>query len=235
MVGLLVRAIRQPTLPGTYSVRLDELLYAGQRLLEGQLLFHGFVNGGTPLAQWLYAPSAWLGSLLAHRLLLLAMTILSGVLLAQVIRNLEMAGLIALAADSPLPAGAGFLYVTLTQMFPEANSGLPEQFTNAFLVLALFWFTQPPGFRSGRGPGRGGLFLAGAAMALALMVSPGLVSPTVMVTTLSVVCFPALRALAWVLPVLLGALIAVLLVFAPYGGLPDGLAMAWAGTLQLPL
>ncbi|MEB3303994.1 MAG: hypothetical protein VKK99_05305, partial [Cyanobacteriota bacterium] len=41
--------------------------------------------------------------------------------------------------------------------------------------------------------------------------------------------------LAWVLPVLLGALIAVLLVFAPYGGLPDGLAMAWAGTLQLPL
>ena len=235
VVGLLVRAIRQPTLPGTYSVRLDELLYAGQRLLEGQLLFHGFVNGGSPLAQWLYAPSAWLGSLLGHRLLLLGISILSGVLLAQVIRNLAVAGLIPLAADSPLPAGAGFLYVTLTQMFPEANSGLLEQFTNAFLVLALFWFTQPPGFRSGSGPGRGGLLLAGAAMALALMGSPGLVSPTVMMTTLSVVVFPALRSLAWVLPVLLGSLIAVLLVFAPYGGLPDGLAIAWAGTLQLPL
>jgi len=235
VVGLLVRAIRQPTLPGTYSVRLDELLYAGQRLLEGQLLFHGFVNGGSPLAQWLYAPSAWLGSLLEHRLLLLAISILSGVLLAQVIRNLAMAGLIALAADSPLPAGAGFLYVTLTQMYPEANSGLPEQFTNAFLVLALFWFTQQPGFWSGSGPGRGGLLLAGAAMALALMGSPGLVSPTVVVTIFIVVVFPALSSLAWILPVLLGALIAILLVFAPYGGLPDGLAMAWAGTLQLPL
>ncbi|MFM7394715.1 MAG: hypothetical protein ACKO22_10200, partial [Cyanobium sp.] len=61
VVGLLVRSLRQPTIAGTYDGRLDELLYAGQRLLEGQWLYDGLVNGSQPLVQLLYAPSAWLG------------------------------------------------------------------------------------------------------------------------------------------------------------------------------
>ena len=52
LVGLLVRVLRQPTIAGTYDVKLDEFLYAGQRLLQGELLYAGLVNGSLPLVQW---------------------------------------------------------------------------------------------------------------------------------------------------------------------------------------
>jgi hypothetical protein len=55
VVGLLVRSLRQPTIAGTYDGRLDELLCAGQRLLEGQWLYVGLVNGSQPLVQLPYA------------------------------------------------------------------------------------------------------------------------------------------------------------------------------------
>ena len=80
-VGLLVRVLRQPTIAGTYDVKLDEFLYAGQRLLQGELLYAGLVNGSLPLVQWLYAPSAWVGGLTAHRLLILAVNVVGGLLL----------------------------------------------------------------------------------------------------------------------------------------------------------
>lgn len=236
LLGQFIRVVRQPTLPGTYSMRLDELLYGGQRLLHGQLLFHGLVNGSQPLDQWLYAPSAWLGSLLAHRLFILAIDILSGVLLASTLRNFARVGLVASAPGSSLPIAAAFFFVMAAQGFPEGMSGLPEHFTNAFLVLALFCLSLlPQGSQALPAPRCWPLVLAGAALGLALMGSPVLISPIVMVAIVGYLCLPMLRSLAGVLSVLAGFLIAMLLVFAPYGGLADGMALAWAGSLQLPV
>jgi hypothetical protein len=235
-MGLLIRVLRQPTIPGTYSMRLDELLYGGQRLLQGQLLFHGLVNGSQPLAQWLYAPSAWLGSLLAHRLFILAIDIFSGALLAWTLRNFAKVGLIALAPGSSLPIAAALLFVLAAQGFPEGVSGLPEHFTNGFLVLALFSLSRlPQGSEAFSALRSLPFLLAGAALALALMGSPVLISPIVMVAIVGYLCLPKLRSPVGLLSVLAGSLIAMLLVFAPYGGLADGLALAWAGSLQLPL
>lgn len=236
LLGQFIRVVRQPTLPGTYSMRLDELLYGGQRLLHGQLLFHGLVNGSQPLDQWLYVPSAWLGSLLAHRLFILAIDTFSGVLLAWTLRNIARLGLIASAPESSLPVAAAFFFVMAAQGFPEGISGLPEHFSNAFLVLALFCFSLlPQGSQALPAPRCWPLVLAGAALGLAFMGSPVLISPIVMVAIVGYLCLPVLRSLAGVLSVLAGFLMAMLLIFAPYGGLADGLALAWAGSLQLPL
>jgi hypothetical protein len=235
-MGLLIRVLRQPTLPGTYSVRLDELLYGAQRLLKGQLLFSELVNGGQPLDQWLYAPSALLGGILGHRLYILAVNLLVGCLLAWTIQNLARLRLIALSPGSFLPMAAAVFFVTGAQSFPEGISGLPEHFSNGFLVLALFSLSrlQPDSLPSAA-LRRGHLLLAGAGLALAWMASPVWISPTVMVAIVGYVCLPGLRSLAGFLHVLAGGLMATLLVFAPYARLPDGLALAWAGSLQLPL
>ena len=235
LMGLVIRVVRQPTLPGTYSMRLDRLLYGGQRMLQGQLLFHGFVNGSQPLDQWLYAPSAWLGSLLAHRLFILAINIFSGVLLAWTLRNFARVGLIALPSGSSLPIAAVFFFVLAAQGFPEGISGLPEHFTNAFLVLVIFSLS-----RLHQGSDALALrsllsVLAGASLAFALMGSPVLISPIVMVTIVGYLCLPKLRSLVGLLSALAGSLTATLVVFAPYAVLADGLALVWAGSLQLPL
>lgn len=235
-MGLVIRVLRQPTLPGTYSVRLDALLYGAQRLLQGQLLFSELVNGGQPLHQWLYAPSALLGGILSHRLYILAVNLLVGALLAWTLQNLARHRMIALAPGSLLPMAAGFFFVIGAQSFPEGLSGLPEHFSNGFLVLALFCLSRlQPGFPRSAAVRRGHLWLVGATLALAWMGSPAWISPSVMVAIVGYLCLPELRSVAGFLHMLAGGLLATLLVFAPYGRLPDGLALAWAGTLQLPL
>lgn len=236
LIGLLIRILRQPTLPGTYSVRLDELLYGAQRLLQGQLLFSELVNGGQPLHQWLYAPSAFFGGILGHRLYILAVNLLAGFLLARTLQNLARHRLIALSPGSFLPMAAAVFFVIGAQSFPEGLSGLPEHFSNGFLVLALFCLSRlQPGSPRSAAVRRGHLWLVGAGLALAWMGSPSWISPTVMVAIVGYLCLPELRSVAGFLHMLAGGLMATLLVFAPYGRLPNGLALAWAGSLQLPL
>lgn len=233
--GLLVRILRQPTIAGTYDGRLDELLYAGQRLLEGQWLYDGLVNGSQPLAQLLYAPSAWLGSLTAHRLVILAVNLLGAVLLARALRQLGAAGLIHLRPDSLVPLLGGALFLVLGQMFPGGLSGQPVQFANTFLVLALHGVSrlllQRPHPSSRRDVVE--LAMVGAALGLAVACAQSLVSPLLMVVVLVLLLVP--RPLVRLVPLLAGGLAAAALAFLPYGVLPGGVAQAWAGAVQLPL
>lgn len=236
LVGLLIRALRQPTVAGTYSARLDELLYAGQRLLEGQLLYDGLVNGSHPLVQWLYAPSAWVGSLQVHRLMILALNILAGALLAKALRNLARAGLIALSPGSLLPLAGATLYITGSQLFPEGLSGLTVHFASAFLVVGLFVFSMVFAAGVASAPSRPlALLVAGASMGLAQSCCLRLTSPLVLITVLSLVFLRFSRPLAVVLPCVVGGLAGALLTYAPYLLIPDGPALAWAGAVQLPL
>ena len=234
VVGLLVRILRQPTIAGTYDVRLDELLYAGQRLLEGQWLFDGLVNGTQPLVQLLYAPSAWLGSLTAHRLLILAINLLGGILLARALRHFGAAGLIRLRPDSIVPLLGGAVFVVLGQMFPGALSGQPVQFANGFLVLGMHAVSrlvaQSPRPVRQSGPEQ---MLVGAALVLAMLCSPALVSPLLMLVVLVLMLLP--HPLVRLPPLLAGGLAAAALCFGPYLFLPAGVSLAWAGAVQLPL
>jgi hypothetical protein len=236
LLGLLIRALRQPTLAGTYEPKLDELLYAGQRLLDGQLLYVGLVNGTLPLAQWLYAPSAWLGSLPAHRLLILAVNALAGGLLAGALRNVARAGLIALAPGSMLPLAAATAFVVGSQLVPGGLSGLPEHFANAFLVLGLFGFSRLVAAGVEQVPLlRRELASTGAALALAQQCAPRLTSPLLMAIVLALLFLRIPRLVAVVLPLLAGGLAAALLPFAPYLLVAGGPGLAWAGAVQLPL
>lgn len=236
LTGLLVRALRQSTMAGTYNARLDDLLYASQRLLEGQLLFDGLVNGTLPLVQWLYAPSAWMGSLQAHRLLILAINGLAGVLLARSLGHLARAGLIVFSPGSVLPLVGAMLFVTTAQVFPGGLSGLPDQFANAFLLLGLFLVSRVGAGGVERAPSRRfELAAAGASFAFAQLCSPWLTSPVLMVSILTLVLLRLARPLAVVLPLLAGGLTAVALAYVPYLWRPDGLSLAWAGAVQLPL
>ena len=222
-VGLLVRVLRQPTIAGTYDVKLDELLYAGQRLLQGELVYAGLVNGSLPLVQWLYAPSAWVGGLTAHRLLILAVNLVGGLLLVGALRHLAAAGLVALRPGSRVPWAAATAFVIGGQMFPGGMSGHPHQFANTFLVLAL------------SAASRARLAGAGAALVLALECFPRISSPLLMVALLALVLIQVPRPLAVLAPLLAGAAAMALLTIAPYAALPHGPALVWAGAVQLPL
>jgi len=235
VVGLLVRSLRQPTIAGTYDGRLDELLYAGQRLLQGQWLYDGLVNGSQPLVQLLYAPSAWLGSLTAHRVVVLAVNLLGAIVLARTLRHFGAAGLIHLRPDSLVPLLGGALYLVFSQMLPGGLSGQPVHFANTFLVLALHGVSRLQPERPHPSPRRHGaeLVLVGAALGLAVACDQTLASPLLMVVLLVLLLAP--HPLVRVVPLVAGALAAAALAFLPYAVLPGGVAMAWAGAVQLPL
>ena len=242
-MGLLVRLLRAPTLPGTYPRELDGLLYGGQRLLHGQWLYQGLFTGSQPLAQVLFAPSAWSGSIQAHRLLILALNLLGGVLLWRILRRSGRLGLIRLQPGSALPFLGGALFVTFSQIFPEGSSGPLHQFVNLFLVAALERTTAfAEACRSGwplpralqlRSPLWRQLALIGLLLMLAcsslLLVSPALL---MVIALLLVQARQRGRLLA---PLLVGAALGLGALFLPYLLLPEGPAHAWAGAVVLPI
>ena len=243
VAGLLVRLLRAPNFPGTYPLELDVLLYGGQRLLHGQWLYQGLFTGSQPLAQILFAPSAWIGSIEVHRLWILALNLLGGVLLWRILRRCGAQGLIRLQPGSSLPFLGGALFVTFSQIFPEGSSGHLHQFVNLFLLAALErtiafaaacragrplprpWAVHSPLWRQ--------LVLVGLLLVLAcsalMLVSP----PLLMVIVLLLVQVRQRERV--VLPLLVGMAVALVLLFLPYLLLPDGPAHAWAGAVVLPI
>lgn len=243
MVGLLLRLLRAPSLPGTYPPELDVLLYAGQRLLHGQWLYEGLFTGSQPLAQILFAPSAWLGSIQAHRLLILVLNLLGGLLLWRGLRRCGGLGLLPLRPGSPLPWLGGALFVSFSQIFPEGSSGHLHQFVNLFLVAAFERATcLAAACRAGRPLPRPlqlraplwqllaliGLLLVLACSSL-MLISP----PLLMVLALLLV--RGRQRTRLIVPLLLGMLLAQVALFLPYLLLPDGPARAWAGAVMLPI
>lgn len=246
LLGLVVTALRAPTIPGTYDQELDNLLYGGQRLLHGQWLYLDLYTGAPPLAQILYAPSAWLGSIRAHRLLVLFLNLLGGWLLC---RNLRRAGrleLIRLSDRSPVPWLGGALFITFSQIFPAGLSGHLHQFTNLFLVLALD-LAVTVGLRlRGRSalPSPAGAAaspwpwpqLAGIGFVLVLVACSSLMRSSLLVLmVLLLVLVPCRRRRSLILPMLLGACLALVLLFLPYLLRSGGAAQAWSGAVLVPL
>ena len=245
LVGLLVRVLREPTLPGTYHPELDILLYSGQRLLQGQWLYQGLFTGFQHLAPILFAPSASLGSILLHRLLILALNLLGGWLLYRSVLRFSRLDLIRLRPDSPVPELAGALFVTFSQLFPSGLSGHLHQFANLFLVIALFLTAGigqslaagvevPAPLQVGSGLWRR-LVALGLVLVLALSSLMRLSLPVLMVSLLVLLIVQQRQRLRLVLPLLLGAGAGVLLLFLPYLLLPGGPGHAWAGALLLPI
>lgn len=243
LVGLLVRVLRAPTLPGTYHAELDTLLYSGQRLLHGQWLYQGLISGSQHLAQILFAPSAWSGSILAHRLLILALNLVGGALLCRTLRRCSRLDLIKLRDDSLIPDLAGALFVTFSQIFPSGLSGHLHQFANLFLLAALDRATAAYAWhRAGmplpspgelRSPIWRDLALLGLMLVLAFSSLMRLSLPVLMVILLVLV--QARQRQRLVAPVCVGVITGLLLLFLPYLLLSGGLAQAWAGAVLLPL
>jgi hypothetical protein len=226
VTGLAVRAWQAPTVAGTYDGTVDALMLLGQRLLRGELLFeHSFVDQW-PIAQALYAPAAWFASLRAHRLVLLLIDLLAGLLLAHSLPRLSMAGLIPLRHDSLLPAGIVMLFVTISQKLPGGLSGPLQPFANAFLVIALSVLLRG-------GPRRLNAVLAGFAVFGAMATASTLMSPLLLTGALLVVLRPCLRPL--IPPLLGGVLLGAMGTALPYTLEPGGPARLWAGGVVLPL
>lgn len=242
-IGLLVRLLRAPSLPGTYPLELDVLLYAGQRLLHGQWLYQGLVTGSSPLAQILFVPSAWSGSILGQRLLLLGLNLLGGVLLWRALRRSGRLGLIALRPGSALPWLGGALFVSFSQIFPQGASGHLHQFVNLFLVAALERATaiaaacqagQPlPRPLQLRSPLWRQLALVGLLLALACS-SLILVAPPLLLV-LALLLIQERQRERLIVPLLAGMLLALALQLLPYLLLPGGPGRLWAGAVLLPI
>jgi hypothetical protein len=236
VLALAVRAIRLPELPGSYPEELDGLLYGGARLLRGELLHADFVTGQGAITQFLYALSAQAGSLRLHRLLIVGVDGLGGLLLARSLGWLAQAGWIRWRRHSPLPVLAGGLFVVINQCVPDGAAGLPPHFANLFLALALatacYLGVRPPGTRASV-PGLLGL---GGWLGLAMATRPALALP--LLTLLALAPFvlglrpaPTSR----LVPLLAGLLVGLVLPSVPCLLRPGGLALAWSGGVLLPL
>ncbi len=163
------------------------------------------------------------------------MNLLGAVLLARTLRRLGAAGLIHLRPDSLVPLLGGAFYLVFSQMIPGGLSGQPVHFANTFLVLALHGVSLLLPERPHPSPRRDGaeLVLVGAALVLAVACDQILASPLLMVVLLVLLLAPL--PLVRVVPLVAGGLAASALVVLPYAVLPGGMAMAWAGAVQLPL
>lgn len=236
VLALAVRAVRLPDLPGSYPEDLDGLLYGGARLLRGQLLHGDFVTGQPAISQFLYAFSALFGSLPLHRLLILGVDALGGLLLADALGRLAQAGWIRWRRHSPLPVLAGGLFVVINQCVPEGAAGLLPHFANLFLMLALGTACRlglrPPGTRA-PGPWLLGL---GVWLGLAMVTGPALA--LALLTLLALAPFVlGLRPLpaGHLAPLLAGLLAGLVLPSVPCLLRPGGVALAWSGGVLLPL
>ena len=247
VLALAVRAARLPELPGSYPEDLDELLYGGARLLRGELLHADFVTGQGAITQFLYALSALAGSLRLHRLLIVGVDGLGGLLLARALGWLAQAGWLRWRRHSPLPVLAGGLFVVINQCVPDGAAGLPPHFANLFLALALatacYLGVRPPGTRASV-PGLLGL---GGWLGLAMATRPALALP--LLTLLALAPFvlglrplvlglrpaPTSRLVPLLLPLLAGLLVGLVLPSVPCLLRPGGMALAWSGGVLLPL
>ena len=232
VLALAVRAARLPELPGSYPEELDGLLYGGARLLGGELLHADFVTGQGAITQFLYALSAQAGSLRLHRLLIVGVDGLGGLLLARSLGWLAQAGWIRWRRHSPLPVLAGGLFVVINQCVPDGAAGLPPHFANLFLALALatacYLGVRSPGTRAA-GPGLLGL---GGWLGLAMATRPALALP--LLTLLALAPF-VLGLRPRLVPLLAGLLVGLVLPSVPCLLRPGGVALAWSGGVLLPL
>jgi len=240
VLALALRAAQLPELPGSYPEDLDGLLYGGARLLRGELLHADFVTGQGAITQFLYAFSAQAGSLRLHRLLIVGVDGVGGLLLARSLGYLAQAGWIRWRRHSPLPVLAGGLYVVINQCVPDGAAGLPPHFANLFLALALatacYLGVRPPGSRACV-PGLLGL---GGWLGLAMATRPALALP--LLTLLALAPFvlglrppPTSRLVPPLMPLLAGLLVGLVLPSVPCLLRPGGLALAWSGEVLLPL
>jgi hypothetical protein len=240
VLALALRAARLPELPGSYPEELDGLLYGGARLLRGELLHADFVTGQGAITQFLYALSALAGSLRLHRLLIVGVDGLGGLLLARSLGCMAQAGWIRWRRHSPLPVLAGGLYVVINQCVPDGAAGLPPHFANLFLALALatacYLGVHPPGARASVP----GLLGFGGWLGLAMATRPALALP--LLTLLALAPFvlglrPPLtsRLVPLLVPLLAGLLVGLVLPSVPCLLRPGGVALAWSGEVLLPL
>ena len=232
VLALALRAAQLPELPGSYPEDLDGLLYGGARLLRGELLHADFVTGQGAITQFLYALSAQAGSLRLHRLLIVGVDGLGGLLLARSLGYVVQAGWIRWRRHSPLPVVAGGLYVVINQCVPDGAAGLPPHFVNLFLALALatacYLGVRPPGSRACV-PGLLGL---GGWLGLAMATRPALALP--LLTLLALAPF-VLGLRPPLVPLLAGLLVGLVLPSVPCLLRPGGVALAWSGEVLLPL
>jgi hypothetical protein len=233
LVGLAVRVWRASSISGSYDEEIDSLIYLSQRWLQGGLLYQESYLRQWPIVQLLYAPAAWLGSIQAHRILILVLNLLGGVLLASAVRAFSRAGLIQLGPNSLVPLASGVLLVILSQKIPGGIAGSPHQFANTFLVLGVYTLARGlAGAEDPHGP-RAWLVATGAMGMMAVACFFTLIYPLTLVSLLVLVHHRRPGRAAGSLAG--GAVLATALMVLPYLFVADGPSHAWAGAVALPL
>ncbi|MCX5932715.1 MAG: hypothetical protein NTW83_13070 [Cyanobacteria bacterium] len=233
---------------GSYDIDIDTFFFLGWKLTQGSLLYTEHFDSKWPIVQYLFVPSALLGSIRSHRMLVFLLNAATALVLARSVGSLGRCGWIAAAPRFPLPWVAAALYLLLSQKLVGGLSGHIHHYANTFLVLALACLSREVARRADqRTPpraARGWLVAAGFWLFLAAAVRPNLIVP-LLLTTLAGQLWrfvsgrrngPATDALAMeCLAMAGGGLLGALLTFGPYAFVPDGPSRAWAGAVAVLL
>ncbi len=248
LIGLGLRVWNAPSSVGSYDIDIDTFFFLGWKLTQGSLLYTDHFDSKWPIVQYLFVPSALLGSIRSHRILVFLLNAATALVLARSVGSLGRSGWIAAAPRFPLPWVTAALYLLLSQKLVGGLSGHIHHYSNTFLVLGLACLSREVARRADqRKPpraARGWLVAVGFWLFMGAAVRPNLIVP-LLLTTLAAQLWrfagsrrrgPANGALFMECMAMAGGgLLGALLVFAPYAFVHDGPASAWAGAVEVLL
>jgi hypothetical protein len=248
LVGLGLRVWKAPSSVGSYDIDIDTFFFLGWKLTQGSLLYTDHFDSKWPIVQYLFVPSALLGSIRSHRVLVVLLNAATALVLARSVGSLRRSGWIATGPRYPLPWVAAALYLLLSQKLVGGLSGHIHHYANSFLVFGLACLSREVARRADlQAPpraARGWLVAAGFWLFMAAAVRPNLIAP-LLLTTLACQLWrfasgrprgPSIGGMLMeCMAMASGGLLGALLVFAPYAFVPDGPARAWAGAIEVLL
>ncbi len=250
LVGLGLRVWNAPSSVGSYDIDIDTFVFLGWKLTQGSLLYTDHFDSKWPIVQYLFVPSALLGSIRSHRILVVLLNAATALVLARSIGSLRSSGWIATGPRYPLPWVAAALYLLLSQKLVGGLSGHIHHYANSFLVFGLACLSREVARRADlqappRGAEAGWLVAAGFWLFLAAAVRPNLIVPLLLTTLAGQLWrFASGRRsgaatgeslIVESLAMAGGGLLGALLIFAPYAFVADGPASAWAGAVEVLL
>jgi len=248
IAGIIIRLLCASPTIGSYDQDIDTFIYLGSQLLKGKLMYIHNFDPKLPTVQYIFGPIALFKSITAHRWIAFFYNVIGAICVYLGIKNLSNSDLLPKARNYGLAAaGAGTLFILLSQKIIGGLSGHIHTYSNTFLAIAFLCITLAERSQSA---GKKNItlpqikwkynfywLLAGATTSIAISIRPNLIFPCLF-SGIIIAILHSYQAKS--LPIktnlffIIGSLLASIAIFFPYFFINDGLSIAWHGAIIAP-